>query len=333
MGTAFDTPDEVRLLVDVGPAGLSQHRRAWPRGRVVVRAQHRRPRNPGRPGHLRVSHRAGVAALLPQHAGAQHGGHRRRGPVGAGRQFHVDAITRRRAASNSKPAPSGSVSSANTTATSGSPIRWCTGARSFYDTRRQVIEVTDMLRCDGEHRARRSWHFAEDCQVERAGSGLKVTAGLDAGVFRAARRTRQHANCIAAADRSRAAGCRAASGASSRARRCTGIRASRASRCCARVSLTRGHAPLASEPAILEVDLHQVVTADVPSGERTHALRHDDYLRTLQRDRRHRRRDAQRGRAVSRRRASPVAAHADHRLACGRCCSPRRRATTTCCSR
>ncbi|MEO8018008.1 MAG: glycogen debranching N-terminal domain-containing protein [Pseudomonadota bacterium] len=32
---------------------------------------------------------------------------------------------------------------------------------------------------------------------------------------------------------------------------------------------------MASEPAIPE-DLHQVVTADVPSGERTHVLRHDD---------------------------------------------------------
>ena len=32
---------------------------------------------------------------------------------------------------------------------------------------------------------------------------------------------------------------------------------------------------MASDPAIFE-DLHQVVTADVPSGERTHALRHDD---------------------------------------------------------
>jgi len=46
------------------------------------------------------------------------------------------------------------------------------------DTRRQVIEVIDMLRCDGEHRIRRSWHFAEDCQVERSGRGLKVTSGL-----------------------------------------------------------------------------------------------------------------------------------------------------------
>jgi glycogen debranching enzyme len=33
---------------------------------------------------------------------------------------------------------------------------------------------------------------------------------------------------------------------------------------------------LASEPAISDVELHQVITADVPSGERTHALRHDD---------------------------------------------------------
>ena len=33
---------------------------------------------------------------------------------------------------------------------------------------------------------------------------------------------------------------------------------------------------MATEPAISEVELHQVVTADVPSGERTHVLRQDD---------------------------------------------------------
>ena len=33
---------------------------------------------------------------------------------------------------------------------------------------------------------------------------------------------------------------------------------------------------MASEPAISDVELHQVVTADSPSSERTHALRHDD---------------------------------------------------------
>ena len=46
------------------------------------------------------------------------------------------------------------------------------------DVRRKVIDVTDILRCEAAHDARRSWHFAEDCQVERAGAGLKVTAGL-----------------------------------------------------------------------------------------------------------------------------------------------------------
>jgi hypothetical protein len=46
------------------------------------------------------------------------------------------------------------------------------------DVRRQIIDVTDILRCEASHEARRSWHFAEDCQVERAGAGLKVTSGV-----------------------------------------------------------------------------------------------------------------------------------------------------------
>ena len=45
------------------------------------------------------------------------------------------------------------------------------------DSQRQLIEVTDVLRCEGSHDARRSWHFAEDCLVQAAGTGLKVTAG------------------------------------------------------------------------------------------------------------------------------------------------------------
>ena len=45
------------------------------------------------------------------------------------------------------------------------------------DTKNRFIEITDVLRCAGEHRARRSWHFAEDCQVERVGAGLKITSG------------------------------------------------------------------------------------------------------------------------------------------------------------
>lgn len=45
------------------------------------------------------------------------------------------------------------------------------------DIRRQLIEVTDLIRCAGAHDVRRSWHFAEDCQVERIGNALKIITG------------------------------------------------------------------------------------------------------------------------------------------------------------
>jgi hypothetical protein len=47
-----------------------------------------------------------------------------------------------------------------------------------FDADRQLIEVTDLLRCDGEHTARRAWHFAEGCQVERDGAGLRIVNGF-----------------------------------------------------------------------------------------------------------------------------------------------------------
>jgi hypothetical protein len=53
------------------------------------------------------------------------------------------------------------------------------------DTRQQQLEVTDTLRCDGAHVACRSWHFAEECHVERTPNGLRVTSGLTAVQFEA----------------------------------------------------------------------------------------------------------------------------------------------------
>jgi hypothetical protein len=46
-----------------------------------------------------------------------------------------------------------------------------------FDAQAQSIEVTDLLRCEGAHGACRAWHFSEHCQVERSGSGLKVVHG------------------------------------------------------------------------------------------------------------------------------------------------------------
>ena len=46
-----------------------------------------------------------------------------------------------------------------------------------FDADQQLIDVSDLLRCSGEHRAMRAWHFSEHCQVERQGAGLRVVNG------------------------------------------------------------------------------------------------------------------------------------------------------------
>jgi hypothetical protein len=46
-----------------------------------------------------------------------------------------------------------------------------------FDADQQSIDVIDLLRCAGEHDACQAWHFAENCQVENTDGGLKVTQG------------------------------------------------------------------------------------------------------------------------------------------------------------
>lgn len=48
----------------------------------------------------------------------------------------------------------------------------------LFDAHQQVIEVADLLRCEAGHSARRAWHFAEGCQVEREGAGLRIVNGF-----------------------------------------------------------------------------------------------------------------------------------------------------------
>ena len=119
-----------------------------------------------------------------------------------------------------------------------------------HDARRQLIEVTDMLRCDGEHRARRSWHFAEDCAGGAHRQRPQDHVRRDAVVFRATRSARQHRS---ASRRRTGAGRLDVAQLRTQAAVHDGaleFSASRVSRCFARASPTRGHAPLASEPAI-----------------------------------------------------------------------------------
>jgi hypothetical protein len=41
----------------------------------------------------------------------------------------------------------------------------------------QLIDIEDLLRCQGDHGVRRAWHFAEDAQVSRGDEGLRVVSG------------------------------------------------------------------------------------------------------------------------------------------------------------
>src|SRR5688572_13445831 len=42
----------------------------------------------------------------------------------------------------------------------------------------RLIEVADSLSCEGGHEARRAWHFAENCQVEVQGNTIRVISGF-----------------------------------------------------------------------------------------------------------------------------------------------------------
>ncbi len=313
LGSSFDTPDEVRLIADAGPLGylsLAAHGHADALSFVLSIGDREILVDPGTYAyHTEPAWRRYFRSTLAHNTVGIDGQDQ---SVQAGNFMWTDhaqarciefEVGHRAAALRRRALRLSAVW----------PIPWSTGAKSCRDTRRQIIEVTDMIRCDREHRARRSWHFAEDCQVESVGNRPQGHRRAHAGVFRSRAKSSTAYKLHRGGSATQGGWVSRSFGRKQPSTRCTGIRASRVSRCCARAFPTRGRAPLASEPVISEVELHQVVTADVPSGERTHVAAPRRLLRALQRDRRHRRRDAQRSRPVSRRCAPPVAPHADHR--------------------
>jgi hypothetical protein len=176
MGTAFDTPDEVRLLIDSGPLGylsIAAHGHAdalsftlgiGDREILVDPGTYAYHTEPEWRRYFRGTSAHNTVGIDGQDQSVQAGNfmwtdHARARciefAVGAGRQRFVgehygydrlpDPVIHRR--------------------------------EIVFHAAQQVIEVTDMLRCDGEHAARRFWHFAEDCQVERTDTGLRITTG------------------------------------------------------------------------------------------------------------------------------------------------------------
>jgi len=176
LGAAFDTPDEVRVLIDTGPLGylsIAAHGHAdalsftlsvGDREILVDPGTYAYHSEPEWRRYFRGTSAHNTVGIDGQDQSLQAGNfmwtHHARArciefEVGAGRQRFVgehygydrlsDPVIHRREIN--------------------------------FDPARQLIEVADLLRCEGEHSARRFWHFAEDCSVERTESGLKITTG------------------------------------------------------------------------------------------------------------------------------------------------------------
>jgi hypothetical protein len=177
MGTAFDTPDEVRLLVDAGPLGylsIAAHGHAdalsfilnvGDREILIDPGTYAYHTDPGWRRYFRSTLAHNTVGIDTQDQSVQAGNfmwsqHARARCI----EFDAGGEVQR------------FVGEHNGYARLEDPV--IHRREITLDTLRQAIEVTDILRCEGTHLVRRSWHFAEHCQVERAGGGLKVSSGL-----------------------------------------------------------------------------------------------------------------------------------------------------------
>jgi hypothetical protein len=177
LGAAFETPDEVRLVVDAGPLGylsLAAHGHADALSFVLDIGDSEILVDPGTYAYhthpewrryFRSTRAHNTVFIDDEDQSVQAGNfmwsHHARArclefDAGPGRQRFVgehdgyerlaDPVTHRR--------------------------------EIDFDPEKQHIGITDTLRCKGPHTATRAWHFAENCQVEPYGGGIQVISGF-----------------------------------------------------------------------------------------------------------------------------------------------------------
>jgi hypothetical protein len=176
LGTAFDTPDEVRMLVDAGPLGylsLAAHGHAdalaftlniGDREILVDPGTYAYHTEPQWRRYFRGTSAHNTVAIDGQDQSLQAGNfmwtdHARARCI----EFEVGAERQR------------FVGEHNGYDRLEDPV--IHRREIVFEPGERLIEVADMLRCEGEHTARRAWHFAEDCQVERTDTGLRIWSG------------------------------------------------------------------------------------------------------------------------------------------------------------
>jgi hypothetical protein len=176
LGTAFGTPDEVRLLVDAGPLGylsLAAHGHAdalaftlgiGDREILIDPGTYTFQAEPAWRRYFRSTLAHNTVEIDGADQSQQSGSFMWSGPAGA-RCIEFDAT----------PGLQRFVGEHDGYARLADPLLH--RREIVFEPGRAVIDIGDTLRCEGGHTARRAWHFAEDCAVQRAGDGLRIVSG------------------------------------------------------------------------------------------------------------------------------------------------------------
>jgi hypothetical protein len=176
LGTAFDTPDEVRLLVDSGPLGylsIAAHGHADALSFVLNIGDREILVDPGTYAyHTDPAWRRYFRSTLAHNTVCVDGEDQ---SLQAGNFMWTDHARARCIEFEAGPVRQRFVGEHDGYRRLADPVLH--RREIEFDADRRVIEITDELRCEGEHGARRAWHFAEDCHVEREADGLRITAG------------------------------------------------------------------------------------------------------------------------------------------------------------
>jgi hypothetical protein len=177
LGSAFDTPDEVRLVIDAGPLGylsLAAHGHADALSFVLSIGDREVLVDPGTYAyHTEPAWRRYFRSTLAHNTIVIDG--EDQSEQGGNFMWHHHAEARCIEFENSAGIQR-FVGEHDGYTRLEDPV---THRREIvFEPDSQLIEVNDMLTADGVHAAVRAWHFAEDCQVERIGDGLRISTGL-----------------------------------------------------------------------------------------------------------------------------------------------------------
>ena len=182
MGTAFESPDEVRLLIDAGPLGylsLAAHGHADALSFTLNVGDREILVDPGTYAYhtdpaWRRYFRSTRAHNTVEVDGLDQS-------VQAGNFMWTDHANARCIEFDCGPGAQHFIGEHDGYRRLPDPV--VHRREVVFDPDRRIFDLADMLRCEREHAVRRIWHFAENCQVETVGRELHVINGTAKVIF------------------------------------------------------------------------------------------------------------------------------------------------------